>query len=324
MTRTAAGIVVLFVLQASPPPVRSAGFQRGVNFTAEGPRGYTAEVARPMLLKLKEYGVNSVALVPYGFSRRDRPGVRFGGGWERDEGIESVARAARELGFKVLLKPQLWVHPGYPGDLEYPNAADRDVWFREYQAYIEHQAELAVRIHADVFSVGVELQKLTVFEQPWRRIIAAVRKIYPGPLTYGATQGPEFEGIRFWDALDYIGLNDYYPLPDDLNASGVAAKVEAIARKYSRPVLLTETGFSSYQAPHREPWSEAPRKLAPQDQARCYEAIYKAFYGKPWLAGIYWWKVGTNGYGGPDDGSHTPWGKPAMEVVRKYYRSGRR
>ena len=104
----------------------------------------------------------------------------------------------------------------------------------------------------------------------------------------------------------------------------LAAKVEAIARKYSRPVLLTETGFSSYQAPHREPWSEAPRKLAPQDQARCYEAIYKAFYGKPWLAGIYWWKVGTNGYGGPDDGSHTPWGKPAMEVVRKYYRSGRR
>lgn len=315
----------MFVTGAAAPPLRSAGFQRGVNFTAEGPRGYTAEVARPMLEKLKQYGVNSVALVPYGFSRKDRPMVRFGGGsWERDEGIEAVAKVAHELGFKVLLKPQLWVHPGYPGDLEYPVAGDREEWFKQYQAYIEHQAGLAVRIRADVFSVGVELQKLTIYEQPWRKIIAGVRKIYPGPLTYGATQGPEFEGIKFWDALDYIGLNNYYPLPDDLSAVGIAAKVESVAKKYGRPVLLTETGFSSYESPHREPWSEAPRRLAPADQARCYEAIFNAFYGKPWLEGIFWWKVGTNGYGGPQDGSHTPWGKPAMEVVRKWYLSGRR
>jgi hypothetical protein len=278
-----------------------------------------------MLERLKEYGVNSVALVPYGFSRRGEAVVRFGGGgWERDECIEAVAKVAHELGFKVLLKPQLWVHPGFPGDLDFPDPADRQEWFRQYRLYIEHQSELASRIHADVFSVGVELQKLTRYEEQWRQIIAAARKIYNGPLTYGATQGPEFEGIRFWDALDYIGLNNYYPLPDDLSTTAIAAKVEAVSRKYGRRVLLTETGFSSYQAPHREPWDETPRKLAPDDQAHCYEAIFKAFYGKPWLEGIYWWKVGTNGYGGPTDGSHTPWGKPAMEVLKRWYRNGGR
>jgi hypothetical protein len=34
---------------------------------------------------------------------------------------------------------------------------------------------------------------------------------------------------------------------------------------------------------------------------------------------MYWWKVGSNGFGGPKDRSHTPWRKPAMEVVRKWY-----
>ena len=303
---------------------RGLEFQRGVNFTAEGRNGYSAEVARAMLEKLRGYGVNSIALVPYAFSPPDRPVVRFGMGWERDDRIEAVAGVAHELGFKILLKPQLWTHSAYPGGLDFQNAGDRDEWFRQYGAYIEDQAGLANRIHADVLSVGVELSKLTRYEAPWRKLIAHVRQIYSGPLTYGASQGPEFEGIRFWDALDYIGLNEYYPLPDSLSAAAVAAKVEGVSRRYHRRVLLTEIGFSSYQSPQREPWDETPRRLAPDEQARCYEAIFEAFYNKPWLGGIYWWKVGTNGYGGPQDGSHTPWGKPAMEVVKKWYTSGER
>lgn len=56
-----------------------------------------------------------------------------------------------------------------------------------------------------------------------------------------------------------------------------------------------------------------------EDQARCYEAVFNAFWSKPWFKGIYWWKIGTNGFGGPEDGSHTPWRKPAMEVVKRWY-----
>ena len=31
-----------------------------------------------------------------------------------------------------------------------------------------------------------------------------------------------------------------------------------------------------------------------------------------------------NGFGGPEDGSHTPWGKPAMDVVARWYLRGGR
>ena len=61
-------------------------FQKGVNFTAEGPAGYSP-AAVGMLDQLRNDGVNAVALVPYGFCSKREPVIRFGGGWESAESI---------------------------------------------------------------------------------------------------------------------------------------------------------------------------------------------------------------------------------------------
>ena len=306
--------------QASKPYERLF-FQKGVNFTAEWPDTYSSDGALHMLARLPRYGVNAIALVPFGFTRRGSTEVRFGSGWESDSGIEQVAAFAHSLGLKVMLKPQIWVRPGYPGDLDFTSEVELRAWFTEYQSFLEHYADLAKRTHADLFCVGVEFARLTRHEAEWRRLIARARERYPGPLVYAANAGEEFEKLRFWDALDYIGLDNYYSLPDDLNVSAIVEKVEAIHRQYQRPVIFTEVGFSSLEAPHRQPWDESPRRLSTEDQARCYEAVFQAFYRKVWFQGMYWWKVGTNGYGGIQDGTHTPWGKPAMEVVSRWYRN---
>jgi hypothetical protein len=47
---------------------------------------------------------------------------------------------------------------------------------------------------------------------------------------------------------------------------------------------------------NRDPWDERHGALSPELQAQCYEQVYKAFYNKPWFEGMYWWKVGTNGF----------------------------
>ena len=296
-------------------------FQKGVNFTAEWPGGYRSDDAQKMLKALTGYGVNAIALVPYGFTSSKSSRVSFGSRMESDQGIARVAEFAHSLGIRVLLKPQLWLGGGqYPGDLDFDTGADRARWFAEYRLFVEHYAQLARQIQADVFCVGVEFAKLVRYEKEWRAIIARARELYSGPLVYAANCGPEFEKLGFWDALDYIGLNEYYPLPDNLAMDEVVRKVEVVQRRFRRPVIFTEVGFSSYTAPHREPWAESPRDLALQDQARCYDAVLQAFYRKPWFHGMYWWKVGTNGDGGPRNGAHTPWDKPAMEVVKKWYR----
>jgi hypothetical protein len=312
-------------LAAVPPipenlPYPKTFFQKGVNFTAESPGGYTSEGARQMLRTLSKHGVNAIALVPYGFSVQNSGRVGFGGGGlERDEGIEQLSRLAHQLNIKVLLKPQIWVQGGYPGDLEISSAEMRTQWFAQYLKFVEHYAQLAKRVHADMFCIGVEFQKLVQYESEWRKIIARTREIYPGPLVYAATQGPEFETIQFWDQLDYIGLNNYYPLPDDLSTTAVLQKIETVQKKFQKPVIFTEAGFASFQGSHREPWAEKRAPIAVADQARCYEAVLRAFYHKPWFQGIYWWKIGTDGHGGIEDGSLTPWGKPAMEVVARWY-----
>jgi len=300
---------------------RPAFFHKGVNFTAEQPDRYASDAAVRLMLSLRDYGVNSVAFVPYGFTPRNQPVVRFDGSrvWERDDDLTRMAEIAHRNGLRVFLKPQLWVGGGWPGDLEFPREADREAWFRSYRPYLEHYSRLAAVIQADVFCVGCEFTKLSRNAAAWRSLIALARRNYAGPLTYAATQGVEFESVEFWDALDYIGLNNYYPLPDTLDVSASAAKVEAVQRRFGKPVIFPEAGFSSMENAHREPWAENSRRVSMEAQTRGYEAVCRAFFGKPWFHGVYWWKIGSNGAGGLQDRSHTPWRKPAMEVIRRYY-----
>ncbi|MBI1356149.1 MAG: hypothetical protein GC160_17550 [Acidobacteria bacterium] len=307
------------------PPLPQAPpdfFFKGVNFTAEWPDPYGSATAARTLEDLAAYGVNAVALVPYASQRPDEPELRSSLRMERDELIEASAAKARSLGMRVLLKPQVWVRGGglYPGDLHFDGDEERRRWFASYGGYIERQAALAQKIHADVFSVGVEFAQLSRYEQEWREIIAAVRTSYDGPLVYAANFGEEFESVRFWDALDYIGLDNYYPLPPDLSTAAIEARIEAVHRRYGKPVLFTEAGFSTYELTHQKPWEDRPGgAYSPEAQARCVEALLRGFYGKPWLHGIFWWKVGSAGLVDPRDDSHQIWGKPAMEVVRRFY-----
>lgn len=312
-------------LAASPAvpadlPYPKLFFQKGVNFTAEYPDPYDSEGARRMLEQLPKYGVNAIALVPYGWSRPGSTTIRVNTGmnsWENDLGLEILARLAHSFHMKVMLKPGVWgvTNPGFS------SAADRALWFEQYGDFIDHYARLATRMHADIFSVGGEFGNLSAYDAEWRKLIARVRTLYPGPLVYAANWGPEFEHLTFWDALDYIGLQEYYPLPDDLSTAALLAKVEAVENRYQRPVIFTEAGFPSVAHANRQPWNGSqPPVISLEEQARCYQSIFRTFYDKPWFEGLYWWQVGTNGTGGPRNASFTPWGKPAMNVVARYYR----
>lgn len=48
-------------------------------------------------------------------------------------------------------------------------------------------------------------------EQAWRHVIADVRELYDGPVTYGANFD-QYAEVGFWDALDAVGVNAYFPL----------------------------------------------------------------------------------------------------------------
>ena len=321
-----AGLLSVFALailafsgRAAPGDAR-VFFQRGLSFTAEGPDGYgNAQVAARYFDEFRAKGVNSIALVPYGFSPQGSTRIRFNMGMERSEDVAKLVAVAHQKGLKVMWKPQLWVPRGFPGDLQFERSAERAEWFAEYGRFLRHHAEYAQRSGADVLCIGVEFVKLSRYTAEWRKLIAETRATFKGLLTYGAAHGEDFEGVAFWDALDFIGLSEYYPLPDSLDTAQLVKRIEAVHKRWGKPVVFVEAGFSAVKNAQRAPWNDSATEVSPETQARCYEAILKAFYDKPWFAGVYWWKVGTNGRASP----HSPWGLPAMDVVERWYKSGR-
>ncbi len=316
----------------------SAEVLRGFNFTHEGfrrgGRGYGSDEADGSMARLRALGANSVAIVPYAFMRDPNvptplavPASRRG---ENDERVVQAIASAQRHGMAILLKPQIWLRGSWPGEISMRSDGDWDTFFEHYEQWIIHYAELAEEHSVDVLSVGVEMGKATVgHESRWVALADRVREVYSGRLVYAANWYGEFEELGFWQAFDYIGVDTYYPLSrrqdpsdDELlqGAREVMAKLEAAHRRFDRPVMLTEVGFASTEAPWREPHSsDRVRQPNPEHQARSYEAMIAALDGKSWVAGVYWWKWPSHGRdAGPEHRGFSPVGKPAADVLARW------
>ncbi|MFQ5602651.1 MAG: hypothetical protein ACE5HS_05230 [bacterium] len=326
---------------ASRPQKQHPTFQKGFCYAHEGYQiynGYLSRKSAASLNKLCKLGADWISLTPFGYlAHRNQPSYfrfSFGAGSENDESLIVAARAAEKLGMGVMLKPHVLMHSmgwGWPGDVQMLNETDWQLFFSYYSKWIRHYALLAEIYDIDMFSIGVELMQTTRdHAENWRQIIKMVRQIYHGPLVYAANWYQEFEQITFWDELDYIGLNLYYPLSQKDTVTVAELKhgmatglpiVEKVVQKYKKPLLLTEVGFTSspqsWKVPH-ERKRRTPVNL--EHQALAYQAIFESFWDKEWFYGFYWWKWPT--YledGGEYHNGFTPNGKPAEKVVQQWY-----
>lgn len=99
-----------------------------------------------------------------------------------------------------------------------------------------------------------------------------------------------------------------------------------VAKKFQKPIIFTEVGFTATRAPWLRPFEYADGKQPYMfDQRRCYAALFKAMYaqhlkGETWFKGFYWWKFPSYlDQGGTNDPDFTPNGKPAEGVVREWF-----
>jgi hypothetical protein len=61
-----------------------------------------------------------------------------------------------------------------------------------------------------------------------------------------------------------------------------------------------------------------------QEQARCYEALFRAVWTKPWFRGLFVWKwfPHFDTRKSTEDRNFTPQGKPAEGVLGQWYSAG--
>lgn len=111
-----------------------------------------------------------------------------------------------------------------------------------------------------------------LLDREWRALIAAVREVYSGRITYAANFD-QYREVGFWDALDLVGVNAYFPLrrrpdPDaavdqlraELAAGWRRVEVEideflAEAELQDRQVLFTELGYTRFRDMSVAPWA---------------------------------------------------------------------
>ncbi|HMB63851.1 MAG TPA: hypothetical protein VKN36_12305, partial [Eudoraea sp.] len=267
-------------------------YLKGFNFAHEGYsiyNGYASGKATESLEKQKTLGSNATAIVPYSYIRNKNEPAPFPfsdhAGAENDEAVVHSAFEAKKLGMYTLLKPQVFAGGSWPGEIEMLSEKDWERFFGYYFRWIRHYAMLAEIHRMDALCIGVEFTKATLSHEPeWRTIIHKLRGLYQGSLTYAANWGTEFENIGFWDELDFIGLNCYYPLSKNdepsneelkANFETVKTKIKTVYQKFQKPIVFTEIGFRSINMPWKNPHAEGDDSINEEHQKRCYQVIYE-------------------------------------------------
>ena len=316
-----------------------SGFLRGVSYamsnSIEG--SYASPRSFLTLKRLAAMSVNSISVMPYGFSPTERSSelgfVHRNPRGETDEGIVRAVSDARTVSMSAMSKPQIWVGGGaFVGTVAMGSPEEWDRWFRAYRRFIVHHAIVAEASGAAIFCVGTELSGTETHEKEWREAIRAVRLVTGAPLVYATNWASGAPRVRFWDALDAIGADFYDPLSPNLVASETvlvagarraAEPLAHLAASTGKPVIFTEAGYppsrAAWMAPHDE---DSGRPHAPDDAARAIRAVFAALSRERWWRGVYWWKAFSDGQDARErDRGFNFLGRPAGEAIAQGFRA---
>jgi len=309
---------------------------KGLNFVAP-PRAFTTN---PMEA-VKEVNANWIAVIPYAFTRPGQPKVQYNNHgkyqqwWgERPEGCAETIRLAHESDIQVLFKPQVYIPGSWPGDLDFANAEEWALWEADYRKFILLMLDMAIEKKVAAFCIGTEFKKSVIKREAfWRGLIKEIRGKYDGLLTY-ASNWDHYEQVPFWDALDFVGVDAYFPLVNEKTPKVAALKkawqphlqkMRKFQSLVAKPIVFTEYGYLSVDGAAYNTWElEGKVRQLPinqQAQANALEALYATFWQESWWSGGYIWKwfPEMKGHEGYPDRDYTPQGKTGEEIVRKWY-----
>lgn len=271
--------------------------------------GYGSDDCRKQLEAIKATGANWVAINDFAYMERvDGPELHFGRDRTMAEAdLRKVVLDARELGLKVLVKPHVWSREfwnssKWHGDIAMTSESDWDAWFQNYGQYLLYNARIAADTGAESLCLGVEYQGTTTQEARWRALIAKVREVYSGPITYAAAWA-EWQQIKWWDAVDCIGVDAYFPLTDKPLASDrelragwakVYAELATFSRQWGKPICFTEIGYSPCSLAGKQPWAYCIVDPDGDYQARLYRVALEEAAKREWVVGLFVWKWFTS------------------------------
>ena len=296
---------------------------------------------------LVKNNIEFIVQVPYGWQENYRSSTIHWQGRRnqsiaaRDSSMTRLIEKAKSKGIQTLIKPHIWLGDQHSGnwraDILFKDEQEWEEWSEDYTAWILHYAKLSEQLELPLFCIGTELCQIAKnHPKYWRKLIKSVRKVYSGKITYAANWHDEYEYISFWDDLDYIGIQAYFPLSksEEPNVGELKKgwqthlkKLATFSKKYDTPILFTEIGYKSTPDAAITPWEWANHnnslytKISNETQANCYEAFFQTVWQEDWLAGALFWQWHAQHHRREryKDINFTPQNKPAENILGKWF-----
>lgn len=292
------------------------------------------------LKPLQRIAANWIAIVPFAFMEANEPEISYNDdrNWWGDtpEGIQNTAKLAKSNGLKIVLKPHFWVNGhGWAGQLEM-NTKKWELWEKNYEHFILDMATVANSLDLEMLCIGVEMKTAVIYRPSfWKQLIPKIRAKYKGKLIYAANWD-NYTAIPFWNQLDYIGIDAYFPLSQETTPTKTELiakwktkkqKLANYSKRAKKPIIFTEMGYRSID---KGTWKQWEIENAPNNehinltaQQNAYEALFETFWNEPWFKGgfIWEWHPNDNSAGGTKNSNYTPQHKPVEQIIKKWYES---
>src|SRR5581483_876793 len=338
-------VVLIFLMIASGVAEANVrDWERGIAVTSEAPDQLLSPSSDAVITKAAQIGANFISLSPTWY-QNDESSIFVQPKPEAtasDAALTHAIQVAHQVGLKVMLIPFLDLYDGKWNGFIVPR--DQDLWWGSYRDFILHYARLAAANNVEQLSVGRELVKQSnnpANASRWHDLLAQVRNIYKGKITYQANWGTdwaeEFSKVTFWGDpnIDIIGVNGYFPIvsADDYKSGcpnldtmvrgwlGPIKVLSQLQAKYKKPLLISEVGYRSIDGAAIDPfahWREG--SFNPDEQALAYRAFFQAWQNIPWMAGVFWWEWKSNPAAVPPyDRYYSSQNKAAEKVLEEFY-----
>ncbi|HAO64658.1 TPA: hypothetical protein DCQ44_01615 [Candidatus Taylorbacteria bacterium] len=319
-----------------------SNWQKGVSIYSSWNTQFAGDAFKQSVQNAAAAHANYITLIiPIYQSSDTGTDIQNGGNTPTDDALISAITYIHSLGLHVMLKPHLDKFSG--GWRASINATDRVTWFKNYTNMLSHYAQIGAQYNVEDFCLGTELIGMSdptansTNTANWKTLIANIRKVFPGKLTYSANWGgqggpaDEKNHIQFWDSLDYIGISAYF----SLGGNGSVASNEStwgflnkgditpLQQRWNKPIVFTEVGYRSVTNSYNSPWDyELFGPVDQQGQANDYQALFEYWNTQGFMQGVQLWDWNGDPNAGGNDTSYTPQHKLAQTTMSTYFNNG--
>jgi hypothetical protein len=268
------GIAVTAGLNVSPSEAQTTSWSpfyltyKGFNYVSYYNGAYENADSLPALVGT---GANAAALtLEYGIDVQNSAVYADATYTDSLTALAATITEANSRGLSVMVRPLIdFLDPAKIGSYSVGdwrsvyNPTDATAFFASYKTMIVSVAQVAQENGAAILCIGAELDQLAgpAYLAYWTDIIASVRAVFSGKLTYSADWDDDispWQGqhgltagtgglatqISYWNELDYLGIDMYAPISDAANPV-LANLIAGWTLTPSDPTSLAVTGSQS-------------------------------------------------------------------------------